>query len=335
MIALVTGGTGFVGAYLLRLLLDDPQYTVVRAIRRKTSAMNLVAEFADRVEWHEGDILDSFSLEEAMQGVAHVYHAAAYISFQDEDREKMFKANIEGTENVVNAALYCGVKRLGYVSSIAALGRNKDKEVLDETNKWQNDPLNSNYAISKFHAEQEVWRGAAEGLSVVIINPSIIVGSGNWHGGSPNLFRQVGKGLKFYPQGKTGFVDVRDVARSLHLLVNTPSIENERFVINTANWSHQQFLNTVADALKMPRPSIAVTFWIRELAWRFFWLKHKITRKKSIITRETMLSSSFKFEYLNTKFTTQFPDYQFIDLETTITETAAIYNDNCRIGLLD
>ena len=333
MIAFVTGGTGFVGAYLLRVLLNDPRYTTIRAIRRKTSSMALVADFADRIEWHEGDILDSFSLEDAMQGSTqgemqsemHVYHAAASISFEDSDREKMFKVNIEGTANVVNTALHCGVKRFGYVSSIAALGRNKDKIVLDEGNKWQNDPLNSNYAISKFYGEQEVWRGAAEGLSVVIINPSIIMGSGDWRSGSASLFGQIGKGLRFYPLGKTGFVDVRDVAKALHLLVNTPEIEGERYILNSENWTYREFLDTVAIALNKPKPNIPVTPFLREVSWRLYWLISKITRKKSIITRETLLSSSFVFEYLNTKFKTQFPEFQFITIEKTVHDTAVVY----------
>ncbi len=325
MIAFVTGGTGFVGAYLLRHLLNDPQYTSVRAIRRASSSMDLVADIADKIDWHEGDILDTFSLEDAMEGVDHVYHAAAFISFDPRERETMLKINIEGTANMVNTALYCQVKRFGYVSSIASLGRTKKISIVDENSKWQTDPLNSNYAISKFYAEQEVWRGAAEGLSVVIVNPSTILGSGDWQGGSPNLFRQVANGLKFFPLGKTGFVDVRDVVKGLHLAVNTPSVVGERFILNGENWTYQQLFDAMADALNIKRPSIAVSPLIREIAWRIYWLKGLVTGKKSIVSRETMLSSSHKFEYLNTKFLTQFSDYQFIKIEKTVVDSVAVY----------
>jgi nucleoside-diphosphate-sugar epimerase len=325
MVAFVTGGTGFVGAYLLRRLLDDPQYTTIRAIRRASSSMDLVADIADKIAWHEGDILDTFSLEDAMQGADHVYHAAAHISFVPKEREKMLKINIEGTANVVNTALYCQIKRFGYISSIAALGRNKDTPLIDENNKWQADPLNSNYAISKFYAEQEVWRGAAEGLSVVIVNPSIILGSGDWRSSSPSLFQQIATGLKFFPVGKTGFIDVRDVAKALHLAVNTASVEGERFVLNSENWSYQRLFNAMADALNTQRPSIAVSPLIRELAWRAYWLIGFITGKKGIVSREPLLNSSHDFEYLNNKFLTQFPDYQFISIEKSIAESVSVY----------
>jgi len=218
-ITFVTGGTGFVGAYLLRYLVQEG--VRVRALRRADSPMDLVAEIADKVEWVEGDILDVPFLETAMEGVDNVYHCAATVSFDPRDREHMMKVNIEGTANIVNICLSLNIRRLLHVSSIAALGREADTPHVNEAAKWSDSPLNSNYAISKFKAECEVWRGMAEGLDVVVVNPSVIVGSGYWEKGSSALFKTIGKGMKYYPAGGTGFVDVRDVARASIGLMNS------------------------------------------------------------------------------------------------------------------
>ena len=333
MIAFVTGGTGFVGAYLLHYLLAEGRYTTIRATRRATSRMDLVADITDKIEWHEADINDVFALSDAMQGCDEVYHCAAFVSFDDRDRAEMFKINIEGTANVVNIALQQGIKKLGHISSIAALGRNNKSNIYSEANTWQADPLNSNYAISKFYAEQEVWRGAAEGLAVVVVNPSIIVGSGYWNGGSCALFRQVAKGLPFYPLGSTGFVDVRDVAKAICALMAS-DISGERYILNGVNWSYRQFFDELADELGAKRPVVAVIPLLRELAWRVEWLRARILGKKSIITRETALTSAYDFEYRTDKFAAAMPHYTFFDMEQTIADTSAIYRAE-KLRLLD
>ena len=172
----------------------------------------------------------------------------------------------------------------------------------------------------------EVWRGAAEGLSVVIVNPSIIIGSGYWGDGSCALFRQVANGLPFYPLGSTGFVDVRDVAKATTRLMAS-DIAGERYILNGANWRYRQFFDTVADALAVKRPFVAVTPFIRELAWRAEWLRTRFTRKKSLITRETARTSAHDFAYDTQKFAEAFPDYTFFALPDTIAQTAAIYGE--------
>ena len=258
MIALITGATGFLGSYIARQLLAEGRYTTIRAIRRTEKTSEWTADIADKIEWRTADLTDIFSLEDAMQGVQHVYHAAAAISFDSNDHRAMLKTNIEGTANVVNAALACGVTKFTHVSSVAALGRNAASTFFDENNKWQTDPLNTTYGISKFNAEQEVWRGSAEGLNVVIVNPSIIIGAFDWRHGSPALIRTVAKGLRFYTTGSTGFVDVRDVATAISMLMQS-DITNERYVLNAANATYQSFFNQVADALHVKRPDIKTT----------------------------------------------------------------------------
>ena len=167
----VTGGTGFVGSHILRYLVRDHSYEI-RALKRKGSPMNLVREVQDKIKWIDGDLLDSVSLEDAMQDVDEVYHCGALITFDPAQFDRMHRVNQEGTSNIVNIALDFGIKKLVHLSSIAALGRYKHILHYDESTKWDRSPLNSQYAISKHMGEQEVWRGIAEGLNAAIINPN-------------------------------------------------------------------------------------------------------------------------------------------------------------------
>jgi dihydroflavonol-4-reductase len=326
---LVTGGTGFLGAYLLRYLVKEGKN--VRALKRATSSMDLVKSIEDKVEWVEGDILDVFSLDVAMQGIEEIYHCAAVVSFDPREAEMMKKINVDGTANVVNLALQNGVKRLLHVSSIAAIGRNKETPQVNEKVMFTRSPMNSKYAISKFLGEQEAWRGGAEGLEVVVVNPSVIIGSGDWHSGTNGFFNQIQHNLKFYPVGITGFVDVRDVARAMVLVMDS-GITEERFLLNSENLPYSTFLNWIAEDLEKAKPSIKVTKFIQELAWRLAWLKSKLTGKKPFLTRETARNSSFQFYYENEKFLKAFPDFQFRPMRETTRETATQYKKSMAKG---
>ena len=215
---LITGATGFLGSYLLRSLIKSGHQNI-RALRRPNSDHALVADIQGAVEWVEGDLLDPAALEDAMQGIRQVYHCAAIVSFDPRMVRTMLRANVEGTANVVNAALWEGVDKLVHVSSIAAIGRSPEEKKVSENTKWQRSPLHSNYAISKYLSEQEAWRGMAEGLNVSVVNPSVILGSGRWEDGPLQLFRLGWKAFPFYATGVSGFVDVRDVAQAMILLL--------------------------------------------------------------------------------------------------------------------
>ncbi len=318
---LITGATGLLGAQLLRTLLAEG-YTNLRALRRPTSDWTQVADIADQIEWVEGDILDIFSLENALENVEKVYHCAAMISYQPKDAVKMLKVNVEGTANVVNSALEKGVKRLIYVSSIAALGENKKEnasKLITEKTPWERSPNNSDYAISKYLAEQEAWRGAAEGLEVAVVNPSIILGYGDWRESSTTLFRQVWKGLNYYPVGTTGYVAVQDVARFMVLLMES-TLQEERYILNGENLRFQDFFNQVADALGKKRPSHRVAPWLARLAWRVEWLRSKITGSAPLLTQSTAHTSSKNRCYDNTKSLNAFSDFRYTSIKTTIKE---------------
>jgi dihydroflavonol-4-reductase len=324
----ITGGTGFLGSYVLRKLVKRGH--AVRALKRSDSRMDLVSDVADKVEWVEGDILDVPSLEDGMKDIDFVYHTAAVVGFSPKDYARMMKANIEGTANVVNVAMYRGVKKLGYSSSVAALGRLPDSKLVTETTKWENSSINTQYAISKYLAEQEVWRGTIEGLPAVMVNPTIIVGAGFWDETSVKFFRQMDNGMKFYTEGETGFVDVRDVAELLIRLVES-DIENEKFITNSENIAYKDFMSMVATSIGKQPPAIKATPWMRELVWRVEVIRSLLTGSKPLITKETAKVAAHKYAYVNDKAVTTF-DYSFRPIRQSIEETARLYQEAKKTG---
>lgn len=323
---LVTGGTGFVGAYLLHYLVVVGAKNI-RAIKRSNSPMNLVSSIENKVEWVNGDLLDTTSIEEAMEGVDQVYHCAAIVSFNDKDRKQMFRVNQNGTENIVNIALSKGISKLLHVSSIAALGRSKGEDVIDEKTKWKESEWNSPYGKSKYLAEMEVWRGMAEGLNAVIVNPSNVLGSGFWKDrtSTAQFFYKIWKGMPFYPLGSTGFVDVRDVVQLMVKLMDS-DISGERFIINGENLSFKSFFDDIADAISVKKPSVKVTPFLREIAWRLTWLYSKFNGKKPFITKHTARSSARNFSYKNDKIKTVLP-YKYTPIEKTVTDTGIQFKE--------
>jgi len=326
---LITGANGLVGSYLCRYLLQKGEK--VRDLKRKNCNLKLVEDISDKIEWAEGDILDISSLDEAMNGVKKVYHCAAIISYARKHAEKMMLVNAEGTANIVNAALYNKVEKLVYISSIAALGRTgKENEVVSEDTPWERKNLTSDYSVSKFLAEREVWRSIAEGLNAVILNPSIIVGAGNWDAGSCKLFSTVYKGFKFYTGGVTGYVDVRDVVKISEHLMNS-DISNERFIICSDNISYHEFLTSIANALGVKGPNIKAGKFLSSLAWRAEWLKARFNNKEPSVTKQTAYIANKKVFFNNTKIKDAIK-YNFIPIKTSIEDTAASFNKEIKEG---
>lgn len=320
---LVTGGTGFVGAYVIRDLVKAGYK--VKAIRRKPTVPAFIqTEISRQVQWIDCDILDIAGLESAMENTDTVIHSAAVVSFNPEHKRQMFATNVEGTENIVNAALEKNVRRFVHVSSVATLGKKKDGSVVTEKSTWQESKLNTNYAISKNMAEMHVWRGIAEGLNGIIVNPSTILGYGDWNTSSNALFRNVYDGFKWYSSGGTGFVDVEDVSAAIVQLMAT-NIHSERFILNGENWSYKKLLDTIADGFKKSRPSLEATPFLAGIAWRFEKLKSLITGKKILLSREsaTIAQSNTKFD--NSKILAALPGFRFTNLEHTIQNACLQY----------
>ena len=318
---LVTGGTGFVGSYLLRQLLRQG-YSNIHATKRANSKMDLVTDFQKHINWIEADILDVIAIEDALEGKDKVYHCAGFVSHLSKDFDKMIEINVEGTANVVNLALEKGVKKLLHFSSIAAIGRVKNNSTIDEKSKWQRSHMNSNYAISKYLAEQEVWRATAEGLNTIIINPSVILGSGDWETGTASFYKTVWNGLKFYTTGTSGYVDVRDVVRMAIELMES-DYQEERFICTSENWTYQQLFTTIAEQLDKKPPGIKVNALLREIAWRVEWVK-SLVGFRPIVTKETARHSSRSFYYKNDKSREKL-NFEYIPIQKTITDTAKTF----------
>ncbi len=315
---LVTGGTGFLGAHLLERLLQSGED--VRCIHRGRPFKYLHQKLISRIEWVKGDILDVVSLDQAMQGITYVYHCAGNVSFDPKEKEALYKINVEGTANVVNSCIDHHVKKLIHVSSVAALGRSKLNKAIDENTDWDEHPNNTAYARSKYQAEMEVWRGAGEGLPMVIVNPTIFLGpSLYWKEGAPKLIKNIADGFNYYTSGVNGFTDVRDVASLMIRLMNS-SVYNERFIINTDNWSYEKLFLTIKDKLGMNTSFKHAGPFLSGLVWRAAWLKSEVTGQKQLITKETAKTASQKVYYSNNKILQQFPDFCFIPLETAIAD---------------
>jgi len=195
--------------------------------------------------------------------------------------------------------------------------------MITETTKWENNKLNTNYATSKFLSERELWRAIAEGLKAVIVNPSAILGAGNWNQGTAKLFTQIWNGLKYYPVGTNGFVDVRDVSKAMIGLMES-DIQNERFIISSQNLTYREVLCTIADSLNKKRPSIKVTPVLSNFAWRAAAIKSWLTRSDPLFTKEAAILSSDHFEYSNKKIKDVI-NIHFTPLQTTIKQTAQAF----------
>lgn len=276
---LITGATGLVGSHLALHLLENNER--VRAIYRteasieKTKSLFRLYEkqsLFEKIEWFQADITDIPSLEIAFKDVEYVYHCAALISFDPKDEKQLRKINIEGTANIVNFCLAYAIKKLCYVSSIAALGDLKEHEtIINEETDWNPEKPHSDYAISKYGAEIEVWRGYKEGLPIVIVNPGVILGPGFWKTGSGEIFTKVKNGLLFYTKGITGFVTVNDVVKIMAQLMKS-NINGERYIVIAKNISFEKILATIAKALNVNSPSFYAKPWITEIVWRIDWL---------------------------------------------------------------
>lgn len=325
---LVTGGTGLVGSYLIRDLVQKG-YTVKAIRRRKILPFYIEAPILDKVQWIEGDIMDTGLLSEAMEQTDTVVHAAANVSFSDWNPDEMMRINVDGTANVVNAAIENNISRFVHISSVAALGKNKNI-VVTEKQVWEDSKQNTNYAISKYHGEMEAWRGIAEGLNGIIVNPSTILGYGDWNSSSNALFKNAYKGFPWYTNGINGFIDVQDVSRAVVALMQS-GITGERFILNSENWSYKQLLDALADGFGKKRPHLLATPFLSGLAWRAEKIKTIFTGKRSLLTRESAKVGRRHAEYDNSKILNTFPGFRFKPLQDTIREACQKYMQHLQV----
>lgn len=321
---LVTGGTGFVGAYIIRELLQRG-YTV-HATRRQHSKMPFFIDrrWLDAVHWIDADLLDLVALEDAMQGVDAVIHAAAMVSFDADQRREMYATNVQGTANVMNLAIERSVSRVVYISSVAALGRTEHGEQVDERSQWSQSRLHTHYSISKQMAEMEVWRAMAEGLNGVILNPSTVLGYGDWNSSSCALFRQAYDEFPWYTDGVNGFVAVEDLAAIAVDMLETETTM-ERFVVSGDNWPFRQLLTEMAHAFGKKPPHRKANPWMGALAWRLEKIRSLFSGKKPLLTRETARVARSKTYFSAKKILELLPNRRFTALDKAIRDSVAAY----------
>jgi nucleoside-diphosphate-sugar epimerase len=309
---LVTGATGLVGSHLIKALVA--QGKSVRAIYRSE-----IPDFpeANSIEWFKADILDIVALEEAMAGVQQVYHCAAIVSFTASNKKALHHTNIEGTANIVNACLNAGVEKLLFVSSVAALGRIRENQSINETMNWSEETSNSEYGKSKYLAEMEVWRGMGEGLNTVVVNPVIILGASDWTKGSTAIFKSAYDEFPWYTEGSSGFVDVLDVVDAMLLLMDS-KISDQRFILSAANLPYRTIFTMIANAFQKKPPHKKVTALLAEVVWRLEGIKGSFTGKSPLLTKETSRTARTSVTFDNSKLLKTIPEFHYRPMQESI-----------------
>jgi dihydroflavonol-4-reductase len=322
---IVIGGTGLVGSHLLyELAKTEQEITATFNTQGHVEKVKRLFQFYDKsnaevywkkISWKQLDINDLFDLKELISEGDEVYHCAALVSFHRRDFNRLMKINREGTSNVVNTCLDRKIKKLCYVSSTAAVSGGSEREV-NENTKWKKTPETSAYSISKYGAEREVWRGITEGLNAVMVNPCVILGSGNWDESSLTILKQIQKGLSFYPPGGNAIVDARDVVRVMHSLMKS-DIQGERYLLIGENNSFQNLFTQIALHMKKSPPKRAVGAFGLKLARFVFSILHLFSSKRSPITKDTVNSALSTIVYSNEKARKEL-NVSFYPLEETI-----------------
>lgn len=310
---LLTGITGLLGSYLAKELSALGE---LHGLKRKGSTYELLGGLAENVIWHEGDINDYQSLEEIFEGMDLVVHSAGLVSYDPKDKEKLIKVNVEGTANVVNVMLQKGLKKLVYISSVAALGRIPGLSFIDEDTKWTASPLNSPYGISKYLGELEAWRGAQEGLDVMVFNPSVLLGRANDQRSSTAIYDYVLAENRFYPQGNINYIDVRDAAKMVVQLCQHAAW-NERYILNKESVSYKAFFEQTATAFNKRPPHVPVSGWMLEAALLWMRANRVFRNSKPLLNSQTARLSQQSITFANRK-ATQAINFEYAPLKNTL-----------------
>ncbi|MEY8759544.1 NAD-dependent epimerase/dehydratase family protein [Chryseobacterium tongliaoense] len=319
----VTGATGILGRIIVLELLKRGKN--VRAAKRPTSNLNEVkhsyafytenpGDFFNKIQWVDTDFDDINSLQDALKGVDEVYHCAAKVSFHPKDEKEMYHTNIKGTENLLFACEGSEVKKFLHVSSVAVLDGFNEKGELDEDSEFNPKLEHPAYAISKHLSEMEVWRASAEGLNTIILNPGIIIGSGNWNQSSGELFHTF-EDNSFTFSGGSSYVDVRDVA-GIAVELMEKNIFGERFILVSENKKYAEVGHQIREKLGLKDAKILTKTQLNAGRWAnilFGWLIPKL----KIVTRSN-IESITSFNTISNQKIKEKLGYQFIPVQESI-----------------
>ena len=314
---LVTGGTGLVGSHLLLKLAEKNQS--VRALYRKGANLERVKtvfsyysknskSLYENIEWIEADLNDLPNLTLAFKDITHVYHCAAYISFDPSNYKILRVANIKGTANIVNLSIANKVEKLCYVSSVATLGY--DADLITEETQWEGNQNQSVYAISKYGAEMEVWRASQEGVAAVIVNPGVILGPGFWNSGSGLLFKLAGKKQRYFTNGRTGYVSVNDVTKAMLDLMDS-DIKNQRYILVAENLTYKEILTTVAKSMQIAPPTKLASQRMLQFALVFDWVQSKLLGRKRRLSKAVCRALTRDCKFSSEKIKTDLKSFKF------------------------
>lgn len=319
----VTGGNGLLGSYVIRKLVAEGRPFI--ALKRKGSDTSLLNDLQDRITWKDADVQDAVALDEALQQVTHVVHAAAIVSFNPRRAGEVMDVNVIGTRNVVDACLNNQVRRIVHISSVAALGRQKGQRIIDESNKWSTSSLNSVYGESKYLAELEIIRGQEEGLSTVLINPSVILAPADWNRSSAQLFKYVWDEKAFYIDAFLNYIDVRDLAEIVCRMLDAP-YEGERFIVSAGNIPFITFFKKIAGMMNKKAPTISPPISLLNVVARLETLRTWFTGTEPLVTRETVKLAGTEFLYDNQKVRKEL-DFEFQPIDETLHWCCQYYID--------
>ncbi len=329
---LVTGGTGFVGAHLLYKL-ASAGVPVVAMKREKSSTKRIEKIFGyytknpkrlfSKITWVYADLQKPDSLKKILKDIDKIYHCAGLVSYKPEDRDRLYQVNLYGTKNLLKAAMEAGVEKFLYLSSIAATNKSYMHTTVTEEMIWHQEAKNSDYARSKFLAELAVMDAMVHGLKAVVVNPSNILGPGSWYAGTSLLFQAVWDGLKFYPEGINGFVDVRDVTETMNHLMDS-SISGERFIVSAENLAYKDVLQWIAKSLGVELPRFRFNALESELVWLGIKVYSRLSGRMLPLDKGSLKILKCYYYYSNEKIKNA-TGIRFLSIQDSIQFTAKLF----------
>ena len=327
----LTGGTGLLGTYFLIKALE--QGHGVTAIYRNEKSIELskkifalqgsqIVEKFSKIDWVQANLLNPLELDELILPHHTVVHCAGMVSFLPSDEQEMYKSNFVGTQNLVNVCIEKGVKKFIHISSVSTLC--KEEEIRDETSFQRPAKEAGFYGKSKYLAEMEVWRGMQEGLNACVLSPSIILGAHDWNKGSSKMFGVAHQGLLFYTLGKTGFVDVNDVAEAILVVAKTET-KQKRYCLNAENIFYKDFFENLHLAFGKPMPKYKAGKFLTSLYWRLQWLKSKITNSAPLVTKESASTAHSIRLFNGDRFAEEF-SFSYTPINKSVASIVKKYN---------